>query len=235
MKKHSIAPVLFAIAILPFASVSVSAQVRPNPNRFPKIERSIDGAGEFDPQFGRRKGRIRGEQRGINAPQAEGLSKLNQAQRKKRLQQMVMQAIGLTPDQHARISDIHRTHDDERISIGRRVRQARQALDRAVMSEQYNEAAVRRATEELAAAQGDRIRLESRVRSEVRNVLTADQVMRFHQFEREFRRQMKQQQFEQQQKIEQERESRSESARPPQEFDELDLMSMLLLEDWNQF
>ena len=64
-------------------------------------------------------------------------------------------------------------------------------------------------------------------------MLTADQVMRFHQFEREFRRQMKQQQFEQQQKIEQERDTRSESARPPEEFDELDLMSLLLLDDRN--
>jgi Spy/CpxP family protein refolding chaperone len=231
MKKHPIAPLLIAVAISSFAALSVSAQVRQNPNRLPRGERRIDAAGELDPQFGRRKG----ERRGMNMPQVGGQSKLNQAQKRKRLQQMVMQAIGLTPDQHARINDIHRGHDDERIAAGRRVRQARQALDRAVMSEQYNEAAVRRATEELAAAQGDRIRLESRIRSEVRNVLTADQVMRFHQFEREFRRRMRQQQLEQQQQTEQEKETRTESARPPQQLDELDLMSLLFLEDGGGF
>ncbi|MGA9767867.1 MAG: periplasmic heavy metal sensor [Blastocatellia bacterium] len=218
MKKHSVAPILVVIAILlSSVLVSVSAQVRPNPNR----ERRIERAGRFDPQIGRRRDQLPGRQPG----------RLNQNQKKKRLQQMVMQAIGLTPDQHGRIRDIHISHDDERISIGRRIRQARQSLDRAIMNERYDEAAVRRATDELAAAQGEKIKLESRLRSEVRNVLTTDQVTRFHQFEREFRRQMRQQQIEQQQQMMEEKETGSEGTRPPQEFDQLDLLSLLFFND----
>ena len=142
-----------------------------------------------------------------------------------------MQAIGLTPDQHARIRNIHLSHDDERISIGRRIRQARQALDRAIMDERFDEAAVHRATDELASAQAEKIKLESRLRSEVRNVLTTDQMLRFHQFEREFRRQMRQEQLQQQQQRMEERESGSEGTRPPQELDQLDLLSLLFFND----
>ena len=228
MKKHSVAPILIVIAILlSFAPVSVSAQVRPNPNRQRRIER----ARGLDPQYERRRDQLPGSQRGINRPQLGGQPRLNQNQKRKRLQQMVMQAIGLTPDQHARIRSIHLSHDDERITVGRRIRQARQALDRAIMNERFDEAAVRRATDELASAQAEKIKLEARLRSEVRNVLTTDQVMRFHQFEREFRRQMRQEQLQQQQQMMEERESGSEGTRPPQDFDQLDLLSLLFFND----
>ena len=230
MKKHSIAPVSIAIAVLlSFAAANASAQIRPNPNRAARIERRIEGRAPFDPQLGRRRNPLPGGQRGIDIPPAGGRPKLNQAQKKAQLQRMVMQAIGLTPDQHTRIREIHLRHDDERIAAGRRLRQSRQALDRAIMNDRYDEAAVRRATEDLAAAQADKIRLESRIRSEVRNVLTTDQVLRFHQLEREFRRQRRQQQLEQQQQMQEERQT--ENTRPPQGFDELDLLSLLFSED----
>jgi Spy/CpxP family protein refolding chaperone len=109
-----------------------------------------------------------------------------------------MQAIGISPEQRMRMQEIRRTHDDEIISAGRRLRQARQALDRAIMSEQFNEAEVRRATEALTAAQADRIRLDASVRAQVRGVLTTDQVQRFHQLQREMRREMREQQQDQQ-------------------------------------
>ena len=105
-----------------------------------------------------------------------------------------MQAIGLTGTQRMRIQEIRRSHDDDVIAAGRRIRQARQALDRAIMSETYNESEVRRATEALAAAQADKIRLDSNVRSQVRGVLTSEQVQRFHQLQREMRRDMREEQ-----------------------------------------
>ena len=229
MKKHSVAPIAIAIAIL-LLFAAASAQIRSNPNRAARIERRMEGRALLDPQLGRRKNRFPNDQRGMNLPQVGGKPRLNQAQKKAQLQRMVMQAIGLTPDQHARIRDIHLSHDDERIAAGRRLRQARQALDRAIMSDRYDEATVRKATEDLAAAQADKIRLESRIRSEVRNVLTTDQVIRFHQLEREFRRQRRQQQLEQQQQQMLE-ERQTENTRPPQEFDELDLISLLFSKD----
>jgi len=111
-----------------------------------------------------------------------------------------MQAIGLTPAQRMRIQEIRRSHDDDVIAAGRRIRQARQVLDRAIMNESYSESEVRRATEALAAAHADKIRLDSNVRSQVRGVLTPDQVQRFHQLQREMRRDLKEQQQRDQEK-----------------------------------
>ena len=180
MKKLSVAPYLFAFAIiLTAATVCARAQSRVNPNRLPQGQR------QFDPQFGGRNQQIGRQQ---NPNQA----------RKQELRRRLMQAIGLTPEQRQRMQDIRRGHEDEAISTGRRLRQARQALDRAIMSEPYNDASVRQATEELAAAQADKIRLESRIRAQVRGVLTPDQVIRFHQLERQMRREMRQQQQQQQ-------------------------------------
>jgi Spy/CpxP family protein refolding chaperone len=151
----------------------------------------------------RRNNRLAPGQRGLNRPpigvgQRGRNRPLNPNQiKRQQLQQRVMQAIGLTAEQRMRIQEIRRSHDDEVIAAGRRVRQARQALDRAIMNEAYNESEVRRATEALAGAQADKIRLESSVRAKVRGVLTPEQVVRFHELQREMRRDMKEQQREQ--------------------------------------
>ena len=143
----------------------------------------------------RRNPRLPGGQRGLGLPQ-RGRNRLPNPNvlRRQQLQQRVMQAIGLTPAQRMRIQEIRRSHDDDVIAAGRRIRQARQALDRAIMNETYDESEVRRATEALAAAQADKIRLDSNVRSQVRGVLTSEQVQRFHQLQREMRRDIRQQQ-----------------------------------------
>lgn len=182
MKKVLTAPLLLAIAML-MTSLDVSAQ------------------GQV-----RRNNRL-GGQRGINRPPLglplPGRNRpLNPNQiRKQQLQQRVMQAIGISPEQRMRMQAIRRTHDDEVISAGRRLRQARQALDRAIMSEQFNEAEVRRATEALAAAQADKTRLDATVRSQVRGVLTTDQIQRFHQLQRELRREVREQQRDEQKEM----------------------------------
>jgi Spy/CpxP family protein refolding chaperone len=179
MKKLVTAPFLLAIAIL-MTSLDLTAQ------------------GQV-----RRNNRLPGGQRGINRPLGDlqqGRNRpLNPNQiKKQQLRQRIMQAIGISPEQRIRMQEIRRTHDDEIIGAGRRLRQARQALDRAIMSEQFNEAEVRRATEALTAAQADKIRLDASVRAQVRGVLTADQVQRFHQLQREMRREMREQQQDQQ-------------------------------------
>jgi Spy/CpxP family protein refolding chaperone len=143
----------------------------------------------------RRNNQLPGGQRGLGLPQQGRNRPLNpNALRRQQLQQRVMQAIGLTPAQRMRIQEIRRSHDDDVIAAGRRIRQARQALDRAIMNETYDESEVRRATEALAAAHSDKIRLDSNVRSQVRGVLTSGQVQRFHQLQREMRRDLRQQQ-----------------------------------------
>jgi Spy/CpxP family protein refolding chaperone len=204
MKKPLIATLLVVIA-----PVITSAQVRSKPilfqaagqirrnNRLPGVDRKGNGPVLGDPQAGR------------NRP-------LNPNQLKKQqLQQRLMQAIGLTPEQRTRMQEIRRNHEDETLAAGRRLRQARQALDRAIMSEPYNDAEVHRATEALATAQADKIRLDASVRAQVRGVLTPEQVQRFHQLQRELRQQM-------QQEREQERESRPPGSGAATSFDRRD-------------
>lgn len=182
MRKLKTLSFLFAIGLV-IASVDLSTegQIRRN-NRLPGGQRGVNRPPFGIPQPGRN--------RPINPNQL----------RKQQLQQRVMQAIGLTPAQRMRMQEIRRSHDDDVIAAGRRIRQARQALDRAIMNETYSESEVRRATEALAAAQTDKIRLDANVRSQVRGVLTSDQVQRFHQFQREMRRGQKEQQQRDQEK-----------------------------------
>ena len=175
MSKVQVVTLLLAAALLA-VTVEVSAQGQVRPNRLPGGQRGLKR-----PQFGL-------PQPGSNRPMNPT------ALRKQQLQQRVMQAIGLTDPQRMRIQEIRRSHEDDLIAAGRRIRQARQALDRAIMSENYDEAEVRRATETLAAAQSDKIRLDSNVRSKVRGVMTAEQVQRFHQLQRQMRRDMREEQ-----------------------------------------
>lgn len=204
------------LAIIPIGS----SQVRPNQG-----VRDAKAAARIDAQI-RRNNRLPGGPR-INKPPFGGGQQgrnrpLNPNQMKRQeLQRRLMQAIGLRPEQRMRIQEIRRSHEDELITSGRRLRQARQALDRAIMSEPYNEGEVRRATEELAAAQAERIRLNANVRSQVRNVLTPDQVQRFHQLQQEMRREMKEQQQKDQEK---EREQGGSNAAVPNENDLADLL-----------
>jgi len=176
MKKLLSAPFLLTIMLV--ILVDVSGQVRNN--RLPAGQRGANRP-PFGPQLGR--------------------DPLNPNQLKKQQQQQrLMQAIGLTPDQRTRMQEIRRSHDDEVIAAGRRLRQARLALDRAIMSEPYRDGEVQHATEALTAAQADKIRLDVRVRSEVRGVLTREQIQRFHQLEREQRRENREQQQREQDK-----------------------------------
>ena len=177
-------------------------------NRFPN-QRKLDRPPFGGPQLGRRPGALARNQ-----------------EQKRLLQQRLMQAIGLTPDQHARMQEIRRGHDDEVIAAGRRLRQARRSLDLAIMSERYDEATVRRTTEELAAAQADKIKLDSKIRSEVRGVLTPDQVVRFHQLERQMRQEMKQQNLQERDRDTQEP-ATPPTSRPPLGADQNDPLDLL--------
>jgi Spy/CpxP family protein refolding chaperone len=228
IKKLSIALILLVIVVW-FAAASVSAQVRPRANRILREQR-IESAGTDDPQLGRRRFPGGGVNRPLPGPQANRQPGANQA-KKQRLRQMVMQRLGLTPDQRMRMQEIRRSHEDDAITTGRRLRQARAALDRAIMNESFNEDAVHRATEELAAAQADKIRLESRIRSQVRGVLTTEQVQEFNRLERELRREMQQQKREMQERQMGAAEPVNPPLRPPLEESDLDLVSLLLFEN----
>ena len=222
-RRVPIAPIFVLIAGL-MAAV-VFAQVRPNPNAIQREERlQANGVEPGDPQFRPRQQNPRRIPQGPGG-QAGRLPNNPLQARRQEIRRRVMQAIGLTPDQRFRMQEIRRTHDDEVISAGRRLRQARAALDRAIMNETYSEAAVQRATEELAGAQADKIRLDSRIRAQVRGVLTPEQVVRFHVVEREIRQQMRQELRDQQQQGME----LSPDGRPPlPPIEEFDIVGLLL-------
>jgi Spy/CpxP family protein refolding chaperone len=106
---------------------------------------------------------------------------------------MIMKQVGVSRDQQDRMVKIRDSHNDDFASAGRRLRQAQRGLDEAMMSPQFNEAEVNRRIEDLAQANADRVRLQQRMRAEMRQVLTPEQVMKFNQVQREL--QQKQQEL----------------------------------------
>ena len=121
------------------------------------------------------------------------LANKNLNPRQRLIRQQLMDALALTPDQRQRINGIHNSHQDEAIAVGQRLRQARQKLDRALWTENYNEGQVKQFSEELAEAQADQIRLQFRVNSEIRGIITNEQIRRFRQKERELQIQRREQ------------------------------------------
>lgn len=194
MKKLSIAASLLTLALAgPLATASGHAQRQPG-LQDRQSRRAGPEAAQRNPRQGRGEDRIPGNRRGIDRPPLGGpgnrRAQLNRNQRQ-RLRQEVMNAIGLTQDQHLRMATIRRNYDDEIIATGRRVREAKRGLDRAIMAEQLDQAQVNARAEELARAQGDLVRLQARLRAEVRGVLTTEQVIRFNELERKLRREQR--------------------------------------------
>jgi Spy/CpxP family protein refolding chaperone len=86
------------------------------------------------------------------------------------------------------MSKITTAHDEELVKAGRNIRQAQRGVDEAIMNPRYNEAEINRRIEDLAQAQADRVRLQQRIRAEIRQVLTPEQVMKFNEAQREMQR-----------------------------------------------
>jgi len=105
--------------------------------------------------------------------------------RQEMMRQNILKQIGLNPEQQERMVRIRNRHDDEIRSTGRTIREAQRGVDEAIMNPQYNEAEINRRIEDLAQAHADQVRLRQRIRAEIRQVLTPEQVMRFNQVQRE--------------------------------------------------
>ena len=220
MKRLSVTICVITLAVaISGAETGVFAQFR--------VQRPRGRPGKLNPRFEPREGRLPNERNADPQFNRAGQRRPGLGpEQKRRLQQQLMEAIGLTDDQRTRMADIRRNHEDALITAGRRLRQARQALDRTIMNEQYDETAIRQRTEELAQAQADMIRLQTRMRSQVRSVLTSEQVLKFNELERRLRRQMREQKLRESQTREDNQNS-SEQSKPPDQ-EELDLVSLLL-------
>ena len=137
--------------------------------------------------------------------------------------QALMRELGLTPEQRQRMNRVGVRHEDELVIVGRRVRQARQALDLAILDERYDEALIKRRIDDMASAVADRARLQAQMRAEVRSVLTPLQVVRLKELQRQQRQQRRE--IDRQRQLDGAARTNKSS-----EEDRFDVVSLLLLE-----
>lgn len=87
--------------------------------------------------------------------------------------------LNLTPEQVRQIRAIRRANRLEWQAARQRVRAARQALDRAIYSEDASEAIVEQRAREVAEAQSSEVRLRALMELGIRRVLTPEQLNTF--------------------------------------------------------
>lgn len=88
-------------------------------------------------------------------------------------------ALGLTPDQVARIRTIRQQNRVEWQTARQRLNQSQRALDEAIYSDDASEALVEQRTREVAEAQAAEVRLRARTELGIRRVLTPQQLGTF--------------------------------------------------------
>jgi Spy/CpxP family protein refolding chaperone len=197
----------------------------------PSQDTSPDGS---KPMRRRQMGQIRLPLRGAAGPGAaqggggrSGGQAAVPAANQQRLRQEILRQIGLTPDQQARMQSVRQNHDDELIASGRRVRQARRALNQAIMAEHFDEAEVDRLAEDLGNAQKAQIKLNAKIRAEQRLVLTPEQLTRLKLIEQQVQRTRQQQQRLDLQMQEPDSSARPPGSADPEKDDEVDPLEML--------
>ena len=88
-------------------------------------------------------------------------------------------ALGLTPDQVARIRTIRQQNRLEWQTARQRLSQAQRALDEAIYSDDVSEALIEQRAREVAEAQATEVRLRARTELGIRRVLTPEQLNTF--------------------------------------------------------
>lgn len=86
----------------------------------------------------------------------------------------------LTPEQRDKIRAILEQGKAERVATQQRVRQAQQALEEAIESDNLNEALIEQRAHELSEAQAASIRLRALTEARIRQVLTPEQRIKLH-------------------------------------------------------
>ena len=94
-------------------------------------------------------------------------------------------ALGLTPDQIARIQMIRQQNRAERQSARQRLNQAQRALDEAIYSDDANEDVIEQRAREVAEAQAADVRLRAMTELSIRRVLTPQQLDIFRTIRRQ--------------------------------------------------
>lgn len=108
----------------------------------------------------------------------------------------LLQRLDLTSDQRDRVRQIMDAHRDDQKALGDRARKANDALQDAMLT--FDESAVRARAAEVAAVDTDRAVAETRIASEVYQILTAEQQQKLKTLRTEMqeRREKMRQEFE---------------------------------------
>ncbi len=93
--------------------------------------------------------------------------------------------LNVTPEQKEKIHQILKSHKAEAAPIAKSLTEKGRALRKAVLADNSDEAAIRKAADELGKAIGDAAVLASKVGGEVKPVLTQEQRERIGKFLRE--------------------------------------------------
>jgi Spy/CpxP family protein refolding chaperone len=190
MKRFAIAICLVALI---FASLCNADKSFAQNGRFKKAQQQRLGAGDGQLPPRNQKPRLNINRGPLGDPDQNNRPFLNPriAALQKARPRLIMEALNLTPAQQMRVKEIRDAHDEEAVAVGRRLRQARNALEQALMGEIYNEVIIKEYTQELIAAQGEQIRINTRMRAEIRKILTPEQVRRFIEKDKEIQRQIR--------------------------------------------
>ncbi len=105
--------------------------------------------------------------------------------------QRLLPLLNLSPEQRAQLLAIAQEHQLEQRAAQLRLRAARRALNQAIYAEQPDQNIVNERAHELAAANEALIRLNAQAQLKVRQVLTPEQLRKFHQLKRESQRRLR--------------------------------------------
>lgn len=96
----------------------------------------------------------------------------------------LLRALNLTPEQRAQIKAIRREVEPQGRLLGRRLRQARRALDEAIYADAPDDRLIEERVREVGAAQAALLRMRTFTELKIRRVLSTEQLNAFRQLQR---------------------------------------------------
>ncbi len=90
-----------------------------------------------------------------------------------------MRVLNVQGEQIRRMQALRRQASEQYLSLERSIRDRRMELDRAIYSESFKEEEVKRLAAELARLEGERVLMRTRIQTQMRMILTPEQLKTF--------------------------------------------------------
>jgi len=88
--------------------------------------------------------------------------------------------LDLTQEQQSQLQNVVRGQEQKMVGLSRKEKAARAAMERAILGEQYDEAAANHSLEELVAVAAEQVEVNTGILAQVRAILTPDQLKRLN-------------------------------------------------------